>query len=364
MRVGTALVGLLPLVIGCASTPEGSGTVAGWSGVPNGYAEHFELQVRGDERRLLVFGPEGRKDTIGVYAYRTRASSAQRTPWPLDRVVALSTTHLPYFSALGSEHMVVGAAHTDQLRDPTFLQALRNGTLMEVGLPDGVDAERLIALAPQVVFDHPFGRKERTSAADVPTIEVAEYLEVHPLGRAEWIRFFGMLLGREEQADSIFAAIEHRYTVLRDMKQHLPDPPVVFFGSRWQGDWFAPPGNSYMATLISDAGGRYVLADTVADGNITIPLERVLLLGDRVDHFGVLLADPGKVDRTVLTGGDRRLLAMKSMSSGAFVGNSAKDDLFGQALLEPDEVLRDLRCIFHPGSCGVRAPRYFRPVLQ
>ncbi|MCB9163821.1 MAG: ABC transporter substrate-binding protein [Flavobacteriales bacterium] len=364
MRAGTALVGLLPLFIGCSPTAQDKTTSAGWSGVPNAYADHFEQQVRGGERRLVVFGPEGRNDTIGVYAYRSSASGKQDMPWPLDRVVALSTTHLPYFSALGSERVVVGAAHTDQLRDPKFLEALRTGALEEVGLPDGVDVERLIALAPQAVFDHPFGRKERATAANVPTIEVAEYLEAHPLGRAEWIRFFGMLLGREEQADSIFAAIEHRYTVLRDMKQHLPDGPGVFFGSRWQGDWFAPPGNSYMATLISDAGGRYVLADTVADGNITIPLERVLLLGDTVDHFGVLLADPGKVDRTVLTGGDRRLLALRSLRSGAFVGNSAKDDLFGQALLEPDEVLRDLRCIFHPGSCGVRVPRYFRPVLQ
>lgn len=364
MRPGAALAFLTSFLIGCTSTVEEGPIAAGWSGVPNAYADHFELQVNGEKRRLVVFGPEGREDTIGVYAYRSSASGKQDMPWPLDRVVALSTTHLPYFSALGSERVVVGAAHTDQLRDPKFLDALRTGALEEVGLPDGVDVERLIALAPQAVFDHPFGRKERASAANVRTIEVAEYLEAHPLGRAEWIRFFGMLLGMEQRADSVFAAIEHRYRVLRDMKEHLPDAPLVFFGSRWQGDWFAPPGDSYMATLIEDAGGRYILADSVAMGNITIPLERLLLLGDTVDRFGVLLAHPGQVDHKVLSGGDPRVLALNGMMSGAFVGNSDTDDLFGQALLEPDEVLRDLRCIFHPGSCGVRVPRYFRPVLQ
>ncbi|MCC6541027.1 MAG: ABC transporter substrate-binding protein [Flavobacteriales bacterium] len=338
--------------------------LAGWSGLPNAYAEHFEVQVRGEERRLLVFGPAGRQDTIGKYLYRSAADDRPAMPWPLDRVVALSTTHLPFFAALHAEAVVVGAAHTDQVHDPGFQDAIRKGELQEVGLPDGVDTERLLALAPQAVFDLPFGRKERTLMAEVPTIEVVEYLEDHPLGRTEWVRFFGILLGREQQADSLFDSIRHRYSFLRDLREHLPPPPLVFFGSHWQGAWFAPPGNSYMATLIEDAGGRYLLKDTVASGNITVPLERVLVLGDSADRFGVLLAHPGAVDRRTLVGGDPRVLALRGVQAGAFVGNSGTDDLFGQALLEPDEVLRDLRCVFHAGSCGVREARYFRGVPQ
>ncbi|MGV3637881.1 MAG: ABC transporter substrate-binding protein, partial [Flavobacteriales bacterium] len=191
-------------------------------------------------------------------------------------------------------------------------------------------------------------------------VNVTEYLEEHPLGRAEWLRFFGMLLGCEDRADSLFAAVAHRYTFLRGTRQHLPGEPTVLFGSHWEGRWFVPPGNSYMATLIHDAGGRYVYADSVAQGNIALPLERLLIQGDTVDHLGVLLAHAGPVAPAVLAGGDPRVQALRSLRRGAFFGNSATSDLFGQALLEPDVVLRDLRCIFHPGTCTGLAGTYFK----
>lgn len=334
---------------------------AGWSGLPNSHAKHFELQVRGEERRLVVFGPEGRSDTVGRYTFR---GAADGIPWPLERTAVLSTTHLPYFSALDAVDRVLGTAHTAQVRDARFIEAISAGRVQELARADGVDRERLVALAPQVIFDYPFGMGDNRAASFNNTILVAEYLEEHPLGRAEWIRFFGILLGREQRADSIFRSIVHRYTFLCDVRGHLPKAPVVMFGSHWEGAWFAPPGNSCIATLIDDAGGRYVFADSIAAGNITVPLERLLVMGDTVDNIGVLLAHAGPVDRRTMVGGDPRIARLKGVREGAFVGNSATRDLFGQALLEPDEMLRDLRCILHPGTCAGRRTRYFEALRQ
>lgn len=363
MRAALGLLIVLPLVQGCGPSNGESQGKAVWSGVPNAYATHFEFQVRGEERRVLVFGPEGRTDTVGKYLYRT-AGTADHLPVPLERTVVLSTTHLSYFGALGAVDQVVGTSFTEQVRDPRFADAVRDGRLKEVSRADGVDRERLLALAPQVVFDYPFGRGDRGANAFTGTVMVAEYLEEHPLGRAEWVRFFGALLGVERRADSVFKAIEHRYDVLRGMRTHLTRSPQVLFASHWNGAWFAPAGNSYMATLINDAGGHYVFSDSVAAGNINLPLERLLVLGDTIDHLGVLLAASGPVDRATLVGGDPRVARLRCVREGAFLGNSATDDIFGAALLEPDEVLRDLRCIFHPGSCAGRKGRYFRAMPQ
>lgn len=345
------------------SCGQGTGTPAmeaGWSSVPNAYARYFELQVRGAERRLVVFGPEGRTDTVGKYRFRGPADGQGALFPPTDRTVVLSTTHLPYFSALDAVDRVVGTAHTAQVRDPHFSDAVRAGKTKEVARADGVDREVLMALDPQVIFDHPFGSEQRKAITTTPVVNVTEYLEQHPLGRAEWLRFFGMLLGKEDRADSLFAAITHRYEFVRGTKAHLPSLPTVLFASHWEGAWFVPPGNSYMATLIADAGARYVYADSMANGNIALPLERLLIQGDTIDHIGVLLAYPGRVDKAVLAGGDTRVMALGSVRNGAFVGNSATSDLFGQALLEPDVVLRDLRCIFHPGTCTGRTGTYFK----
>lgn len=357
-----SLLFLVPLVFArCGSTQEQDGAKVGWSAIPNAYAKNFELQVRGEERRLVVFGPQGRTDTVGVHLYRSELNGSTSLPMPIERAVVLSTTHLSFFSALGIGEVVVGTAHTDQVRDPLFAEAVRKGFVQDVSRADGVDRERMTALDPQVVFDMPFGMSDRKGVAN-HTVHITEYLEAHPLGRAEWIRFFGMLFGKEQRADSLFKAIEHRYTFLRGQRGLLPSPPRVLFCSHWEGAWFAPPGNSYMATLIEDAGGRYVYSDMNATGNLPVPLETLMVMGDTIDHLGVLLAYPGTVDRKVLVGGDPRILALHAVQKGAFFGNSSTSDLFGQALLEPEQILLDLRSIFHPGSAGGRKSRYFQPL--
>src|SRR5690606_26820508 len=105
MKPHHLLLACIPWVLGCGSSGGDEAGEARWSSLPNAYATHFELQVRGEERRLVVFGAEGRTDTVGKYTYR---GGAETVPMPLQRAVVLSTTHLSYFGALGAVEQVVG----------------------------------------------------------------------------------------------------------------------------------------------------------------------------------------------------------------------------------------------------------------
>ncbi|HQW05484.1 MAG: ABC transporter substrate-binding protein [Flavobacteriales bacterium] len=348
-------------LIACSTSDHNDPGTAVWGVIPNDHAKHFQLQVRGAERRLVVFGPDGQQDTLGIHPLM--GVGQQPPASPLERVVLASTTHLPFIDALYCIDRVVGLAYTDRVRDPGIRERIEDGRIQEVGRADGLDRERLIAVDPQVVFDHPFGQagKEKEFPA---TIAVTEYLEDHPLGRAEWIRFFGMLLGKERTADSVYKAIAHRYEVAQNMSGHLAEKPLVLFGSQWEQRWWMPHGGSYMATLINDAGGRYWFSDSVSDGNIAVSLEQVIVAAESCSYFGVILADPGTVDVDDLAGGDPRIAVLDAVRTGGFVGNSERNDLFGKALLEPEVILKDLRCIFHPGSCAGYRPRYFFPVGQ
>lgn len=365
MRNGVQLLLALVAFAGCSDGTRRIEGVAHWSGVPNAYAKHFQLQVRGAERRVLVFGPGGDQDTAGVYRLVGRPEGNELgIDSLLERVAVVSTTHLPFITALGAGYTVAGAAHSDQVRDTLIAARIKAGSTVEIARAEGLDRERLLALDPQLLFDYPFGRSEQRATAFPNTVVVTEYLEQHPLGRAEWLRFFGLVFGKEHRADSLFKAIAHRYDIARNMSDHFGDRPKVLFGSHWDHRWYAPPGNSYMATLINDAGGDYWYTDPVADGNITLALEHVIRISGEIEHLGVLIALPGKVDAMAMTGGDRRIAALDAVRKGGFVGNSARDDVFGQALLEPEVVLQDLRCIFHPGACTGHTPRYFRRVGQ
>lgn len=357
MRVASLLV--LFALAGCVGggswdEPEGK-----WETVALEHARCFTIERRGAERRLTVFGPGGRKDTLAIH--RLGGNGDGVLPGVLDRIAVVSTTHLAYIEALGKVDAVVGAAHLDRLVSDGP-RAVPYHRIPDIGTANGLDRERIIAIAPQALLDHPFGEGGATEPpGGVPRIFITEYLEEHPLGRAEWSRFMGVLLGCERQADSLYEAMAARY---RQAVHAVGAPrPRVFFGSAWQGQWFVPPGNSYMATLIHDAGGDYVYADRAGGENIAVDLETVIDACGKAAHFGVVLAAEGPVDARRLTG-DPRLALLPAVARGGFVGNSAVNDLFGQALLEPDVVLRDLHCIFHPEHCSGHEPRYFTPIAQ
>lgn len=358
-----AVLAVSSLFMACSGSDAQPVLSAGWSSIPNQYARHFQIQIRGSGRRLVVFGQGGPADTVGIYVLNGAPQGREaRIDTPLTRVVVVSTTHLPFFTALGLGSFVVGVAHVDQVRDPNIAERVRQGSISEILRADGVDRERLTALAPQAVFDYPFGRGGQPPYNS--TIAITEYLEEHPLGRAEWIRVIGLLTGEEVRADSLFKAVEHRYLFVRDLRAHLSEAPTVLFGSHWEQSWFAPPGNSYMATLIADAGGRYVFADSSAQGNISLSLEEMLVKASACEHLGVMLASTGRMTPLTMVGGDPRLAGLDAAKKGGFVGNSARNDLFGKALLEPEVLLQDLRCIFHPNACSGHKPVYFFPVGQ
>lgn len=329
-----------------------------WEQRPLQHARSFTIEARGSERRLTVFGPGGRTDTTDVYVLSP--DGTQDLGIPMQRLAVVSTTHLSYIQALGRLRTVVGAAHLDRIVDIELRSALSQGAV-DIGSADGLDRERLIALAPDAVLDYPFGRSDGGQQLfGIPRIAVTEYLEEHPLGRAEWLRFFGVLLGCEPLADSLFTHIQERYAA-----EIVADPkgrPQVFFGSVWQGQWFVPPNGSYMATLVQDAGAALVFGDRHGGENVAVDLETVLHTCTDADHFGAILAIDGTPDAQALVGGDSRLATLKAVQQGGFHGNSATSDLFGKALLEPDLVLRDLVCIFHPARCNAHVPLYFAPI--
>ncbi len=345
---------LLLLLAGCGGGPSPPGTGA-WIPVTLRHAGSFELWAQGSERLVLVHGHGGSSDTAGAYhisgdgTYSPTPFPAQRLHAPLQRIALLSSTHVPFLAALGEQGRIVGTTFPDQVRDSLLRAAIGRGEVKGLGEVEGVDRESLIALRPDAVLVYPFGAQGVGSlqGTGLPLVEVSEYLEEHPLGRAEWIRFFGVLTGREHEADSLFASIEQRYQAQAALAERDTVHPVIFFGSQWNGQWSVPPGNSYMARLIADAGGRYAFAHRTAPGNIDLDMETLLATLDTVDNWGLITAQDGPVYPRHLTNNDPRFDHLGVVQRfHFFAGNTRTADLFGQALLEPDRVLRDLRYCF------------------
>jgi iron complex transport system substrate-binding protein len=351
------------------------GTWDEWTALPNAYASNFKIWERGEDRLVIVFGHGGEQDTVGKY-WLTRAKSdeplpiaARRIALPMRRVAMISTTHVPFVSALGKTDAIVAQAHLDQVRDSSLIRSMHAGQVQEIAMGDGVDREKLLTLKLDALFTYPFGQTGMGSIEKlgIPVIEVNEYREEHPLGRAEWLRFFGTLFGEEQQADSLFAGIRSRYEAIR-VNTTDNVRPTVLFGSVWDGQWWVPPGNSYMARLIEDAGGKYLFTDRKGTGNIAVDMETMISMGSNVDVWGMIASIEGEPGERDFTNGDERLMSFKAVKRNQlFMANAARDDIFGQAVIEPHTVLLDLKSCIQPDlvdPSAVNAPKYFARVYR
>ena len=357
------------MFLACAGPESGPGSWKDWARKDNAYAQRFQVWVRGEDRLVLVFGHGGERDTVGSY-WITDTPLAVAPPGAptrlnrvLSRVAVGSTTHVPYVSALGRVGAIAACAHGGQVRDTAFRRLADPGAVREIAAGDGLDRELLLSLDVQLLFAYPFGRGEGNTlqGLGLPTVEVSEYLEEHPLGRAEWLRFFGVLFSEERKADSLFAGIRERYEAQR-VDSTTTHRPTVLFGSVWDGQWWVPPGNSYMARLIEDAGGRYLFSEREGDGNIAIDMETMIDEGALADYWGMIAQVADSATEEDFTQGDARLKAFRAVQQQhLFLGNTKEEDLFGQALLEPDVVLGSLRSAMHPGGSypGGFRPKYF-----
>ena len=291
------------------------------------------------------------------------------TVLPESKHIALatwSTTHVPFVRASGALDQWTASGYLDRV------DAASDAGRVSLGGDAGLDEERLLASGADVLTSYPFGDpmmgvEERTG---IPVMALAEYAETHPLGRAEFIKVFGWLTGRLEEAKSAFEEVETAYVQVRDAglkAARTEGRPVVFAGSSQGGKWTAPGPDGLVAKLLEDAGGAYAFGEgrTISLGlkmvgsNFEVETEQCALIAADCDAFGkVVFAPEGwRVSDAVA-----EAPWFDFQDRMAFHCNTAEVDYFGEAIMEPHEMLADLVHLFHP-SCGARDFVYFQPTL-
>ena len=171
-------------------------------------------------------------------------------------------------------------------------------SIVDCGSSMAPDIERIIALKPEAILLSPFensGGYGKLDKLHVPIIEAADYMESSPLGRAEWMKFYGMLFGNEEgksngisgscepKADSLFAKIEKEYLKLKAEAAGYPKGLSILTERKTGNVWYVPGGQSTIGILLKDANARYIFEDDQHSGSLAMSPEQILAKGKQVD---------------------------------------------------------------------------------
>lgn len=281
---------------------------------------------------------------------------------PLERTIIYSGVHGNAINQMGKLGAIVGVTEPEYFTTPRILERLKSGKLQAVGSSMQPAIEKIISLTPEAILLSPYENAGVGAVGElkIPIIQMADYMESTPLGRAEWIKFLGALFGTEDEANKIFNASHDRYNQLVKLASTSSKKPIVLTEQVTDGVWFVPGGQSYQARLLQDAGAKYPWASDMSTGSLQLDFSQVF---DRAHNADIWLLksqqDINLADVEANFPLNREIKAYKQ--GGIWNANTLGTTMFDDFPFKPDTLLRDYITIFHP-ELSLGEPTYFKHV--
>lgn len=275
---------------------------------------------------------------------------------PIRSLVSGSCTQYTFLEELGVLSAVTGICDAKTIYNASLRQAVKAGTVTDLGDPFQLDVERCLVLQPQVMLMNSFNQQDehlaRIRESGIPVLYDNEWMEPNLLARAEWIRFIACFFNKEALADRLFEAVTVHYTQLKALAAKAESKrPTVLSGDDFRGTWYLPGGRSYTAQLFADANGDYRYASDTASGSRPFTFEQVLKDFHEADVWvgvtnGKSLQELQKLDE--------RYPLFQAFRRGEVYAYTNRvtpqggNDFWESAVAKPDELLSDFIRVFHP----------------
>ena len=281
---------------------------------------------------------------------------------PVKDIVVYTSVHAAIIDQLHEINKVIGVCEPRYMDTPAIQEGIQAGRIADLGEATSPNIEKMIEIGAELVIASPFQNSSYgpVEKIGIPIIEGADYMEAFPLGRTEWIRFYGLLFGKEEMADSIFKETEQAYLSLKNLTVNIDKRPTVLSEKKFGSSWYIPAGDSYMAHLFEDAGADYMFKDLPGAGSTPLAFETVF---DKAIHADIWLVKYNQSSE--MTYNDLRSEYTPYENFDAFkkqriyTCNTGIVPYYEEFPLHPEYLLKYLIWIFHPELVPGYSPRYF-----
>ncbi len=367
----TVLAAAAVLATGCGSGGQRPAAAAGGADslrfAPR-YAAGYSVRAFEGYKLLEVHDPQQADGSVTRFALVDRGARVEtpegytRVEIPVRGLVCMTTLQLSNLIALGRTDVVKGMPSTRSLQNAEVRKRIETGQTRRIGIEGNFDSETILALAPDLILISPYkrGGYDMLRQLGIPLLPHFGYKETTPLGQAEWMRCMGLLLGCEEQADSLFAAIEERYIALRERAATVTRRPRIFSGEIRGGNWYAVGGQSFLAALFRDAGADYVLSDDPRSGGVTLDFEQMYARAADADYWRIVNSFEGDFSYEALRGNDPRYADFRAWKRhGVIYCNLRQKPFYESTPVQPDVVLADLIQALHPDLLPGRQPVFY-----
>ena len=343
---------------------------------------------------LVPKGEEGNK-TVARLAMQRSAGARCITDTvrtPVENSAVFTSPHCQLLYELGCGQAIRGVCDLDYINIPDVKKRAASAgnhgsssAIADCGSSMAPDIERIIALKPEAILVSPFensGGYGKLDKLHIPLIEVADYMEASPLGRAEWMKFYGMLFEKSDakdskteissskagifqnKADSLFAKIEKEYLNLKAAAKKLPAGLSVLTERKTGSVWYVPGGQSTIGILLKDANARYIFSEDQHSGSLAMSPEQILAKAKNIDVWAFKYFGGKPLSRSQLLqeyAGYKSLAAFGS--SRIYQVDTSCEPYFEITSFHPEVLLREFILLSHPAD-NARFAKYDKEIRK
>ncbi len=288
---------------------------------------------------------------------------------PIKRAAVFTTVHCSLLTTLGRGENIVAVADLKYIKIPYIQQHVKSGDIADCGGGLNPVVEKIMDVKPDAILLSPFensGGYGRVEEIDIPIVECAEYMENSPLARAEWMKFYGLLFGEQQQTDSLFAVVDSCYHALKGMAARAGEGRSVLIDRIVGSVWYVPGGKSTLGQMVTDAGGRYPWAADEHGGSLSLPFETVL---EQAGHCDVWMYRYSAFDHeqnySELLSQHHGYSQLKAFRNREVYGCNVEQSLFyEESPFRPDYLLGDFIQILHPDIPNAPNLRYYKKLSE
>lgn len=326
---------------------------------PN-YAKGFHLTYNNGVKTLTVSNPWQGASNVSFTYYLTPNADPKKMneiKTPVERVICLSTTHIAYIDALNQTATINGVSGSNYISNSTIQKGLADKRVIDVGYESGLSFEAVVTLHPDVVFAYGISGElnsivDKLNELGIKVVFLGDYLEETPLGKTEWLVAVAAFFNAEESAKELLNPIFDSYTQLvNKVKSDTNILPKVMLNAPWKDSWFVPGGKSYMANLIKDAGGDFIIGNNDKRDSYPMSIEKAYNDALKADYW---LNPNAAQNLDEIKQMDARLANIPAFKAKKVYNNNAKitagggSDFWESGVMSPHIILSDLIKILHP----------------
>ncbi len=316
----------------------------------NDYAEAFRIAKFDDYTQISVINPDTEELDFEYVIGASKKSTGQiELPGNASRVIALSATHIGMIEKLGLTTRIVGVSSADYVYSQNVLTQIEQSKTFSLGDIGSSDVEGYVAVRPDLIitsgFDNNAPILKKMKSAGLTLFTNYDWKETHPLGRAEWIKVFGVIFNQEQQANKLFEEICKAYQATAEKVAAQEKKVNVLVGTMYGDIFNAPAGESYMAKLLEDANVNYVYSDSKGVGSLSLTLEEVIS-GNRTTQFWL---NPAAQNTEQLMQMNTRFELLECVQNGnVYSYYEDVNKFWEESIIKPELVIQDLCKIVYP----------------